>query len=96
MALPSLNGVTGSSEYTHTQSKKIFQDTDVASKLFYSYGFLYGCQLWELSSKYIEDIVVAWQKAIGQIYQHLNVSRLALKLSLPNSLKPGVKSQIKM
>ena len=59
-------------------------------------AFLYGYQLWELSSKYIEDIVVAWQKAIGQIYQNLNVSRLALKLSLPNPLKPGVKSQIKM
>ena len=29
-------------------------------------------------------------------FQNLNVSRLVLQLSLPNLLKPGVKSRIKM
>ena len=28
----------------------------------------YGCQLWDLSSNYIEDICVAWQKAIRRIF----------------------------
>ena len=42
---------------------------DVASKLFYSYCCsFYGCQLWDLSSNYIEDIYVAWQKAIRRIF----------------------------
>ena len=29
-------------------------------------------------------------------YQHLNVSRLLLQLSLPNPVKPSVKSRMKM
>ena len=43
------------------------QDINVASKLFYSYRFSFdGCKLWDLfiNSNYIEDIYVAWQKAI--------------------------------
>ena len=28
--------------------------------------------------------------------QYLNISRLVLQLSLPNALKPGVKSSVKM
>ena len=28
----------------------------------------YGCQLWDLSSNYIEDIYVAWQNAIRRIF----------------------------
>ena len=28
----------------------------------------YGCQLWDLSSNYIDDIHVAWQKAIRRIF----------------------------
>ena len=47
----------------------ILQDINVASKLFYSYCCsFYGCQLWDLSSNYIEDIYVAWQKAIRRIF----------------------------
>ena len=47
----------------------IRQDINVASKLFYSYCCsFYGCQLWDLSSNYIEDIYVAWQKAIRRIF----------------------------
>ena len=46
----------------------ILQDINVASKLFYSYCCsFYGCQLWDLSIDYIEDIYVAWQKAIRRI-----------------------------
>ena len=30
------------------------------------------------------------------IYQNLTVSRLVLQVSLPNPLKPGVKSRMKM
>ena len=43
--------------------------SNVASKLFYSYCCsFYGCQLWDLSSNSIEDIYVAWQKAIRRIF----------------------------
>ena len=56
--------------YINVRWQAIFlQDIDVASKLFYSccYSF-YGWQLWHLSSNYIEDIYVAWQKAIRRIF----------------------------
>ena len=47
----------------------ILQDINVASKLLYSYCCsFYGCQLWDLSSNYIEDMYVAWQKAIRRIF----------------------------
>ena len=47
----------------------ILQGINVASKLVYSYCCsFYGCQLWDLFSNYIEDIYVAWQKAIRRIF----------------------------
>ena len=47
----------------------ILQYINAASKLFYSYCCsFYGCQLWDLSSNYIEDIYVTWQKAIRRIF----------------------------
>ena len=47
----------------------ILQDINVASKLFYSYCCsFYVCQLWDLSSNYIEVIYVAWQKAVRRIF----------------------------
>ena len=47
----------------------ILQDINVASKLFYTYCcFLYECRLWHLYSNYINDIYVAWQKAIRRIF----------------------------
>ena len=53
----------------YAKFRGIPQDINVASKLFYSYCCsFYGCQLWDLSSNYIEDIYVAWQKTIRRIF----------------------------
>ena len=56
------------------------QDTNVASKLFYSYCCsFYGCQLCDLSCNYIEDIYVAWQKAIRRTFNlPYNIDRYLL------------------
>ena len=53
----------------YVKFRGILQDINVASKLFYSYCCsFYGCQLWDLSSNYIEDIYVVWQKSIRRIF----------------------------
>ena len=45
----------------------------------------------ELETKYRQTSNISRTKS-----QNLNVSRLVLQLSLPNPLKPGIKSRMKM
>ena len=39
---------------------------------------------------------LSWQRANNNNLPELNVTRLVLQLSLPNPMKPGVKSRMKM
>jgi len=50
--------------------KCVLNDIDIASKLFQSYCCaFYGSQLWDLGSRCIDKIYIAWNKAVRRIFR---------------------------